>query len=264
MSLALDIMATKYADCYSTTMSHKQIEGNFMNQHSKLVLNIAERLSCTEAEGPGKRYALWVQGCPLRCPGCCNPHMLAVKDATWLSVDELAQEICNTEEIEGVTFIGGEPFAQAEALAELAQIIRSQGLSVMVFSGFTYKYLQDSAHPAYQRLLANIDLLVDGPYIKSKHSTERRWIGSTNQNIRFLSDRYAHLKSEAAGWDSGTNTIELRLKGDQLFINGFPHPDLNALLNNPSLFNNLNSSHATQPATTSNSTKIGSSIEKFK
>ena len=195
-----------------------------------LHLNIAERVSCTEAEGPGRRYALWVQGCPLRCPGCCNPHMLEEKDATWISVDELAQDICNTPNIEGVTFIGGEPFAQAEGLAQLAQQVQAHGLSVMVFSGFTYEQLTRSVEPAYQRFLAHIDLLVDGPYIQAKHSTERRWIGSSNQNIRFLSERYAHLREDKGGWDQGSNTIELRLKGDQLFINGFPHPDLTALL----------------------------------
>ena len=202
-----------------------------MNQGTELRLNVAQRVECTEAEGPGKRYALWVQGCPLRCPGCCNPHMLEVKDLEWIKVADLADEICGTPDIEGVTFIGGEPFAQAEALAELAHIIRAKNLSVMVFSGFTYEQLQHSNKPGYQRLLANIDLLVDGPYIQAKHSTDRRWIGSSNQNIRFLSDRYAHLKPEVNGWDKGANTIEIRLKGDQLFINGFPHPDLTALLN---------------------------------
>lgn len=198
--------------------------------NTALMLNVAERVSCTEAEGPGRRYALWVQGCPLRCPGCCNPHMLEDKEATWISVNELAQEICQTPQIEGVTLIGGEPFAQAKGLAELARQVRAKNLSVMVFSGFTYEHILQSTNPAYHDFLEQIDLLIDGPYIQSKHSTERRWIGSTNQQIRFLSDRYAHLKEDQAGWDKGSNTIELRLVGNQVFINGFPHPDLTNLL----------------------------------
>ena len=40
------------------------------------VLSVAQIVPCTEAEGPGRRFALWFQGCPLRCPGCCNPEML--------------------------------------------------------------------------------------------------------------------------------------------------------------------------------------------
>ena len=39
-------------------------------------LRIAQIVPSTEAEGPGRRFALWFQGCSLRCPGCCNPEML--------------------------------------------------------------------------------------------------------------------------------------------------------------------------------------------
>ncbi len=198
--------------------------------NKRLRLNVAERLADTEAEGPGRRYALWVQGCPLRCPGCCNPHMLQDEDATWLGVDRLAEEICSTPYIEGVTFIGGEPFAQAEALAELAKRVQEEGLSVMVFSGFSYDKLSRSLEPGYQGLLAHTDLLIDGPYIESQQVNDRRWIGSANQNIHFLSERYAHLRDSETGWDEGSNTAEIRLKGGQLFINGFPHPELTSLL----------------------------------
>ena len=49
-------------------------------------LPVAQFVPRTEAEGPGRRFALWVQGCPLRCKGCCNPEMLAFKgltESTW-------------------------------------------------------------------------------------------------------------------------------------------------------------------------------------
>ena len=39
-----------------------------------LTMQIAQVVPVTEAEGPGKRFAVWFQGCPLRCPGCCNPE----------------------------------------------------------------------------------------------------------------------------------------------------------------------------------------------
>lgn len=193
-------------------------------------LNVAARVPSTEAEGPGKRYALWVQGCPLRCPGCCNPHMLEDKDVEWLSVDDIADEVLSVPDIEGITFIGGEPFFQAEGLASLAQRVRAAGLSVMVFSGFTYEQIKSANRADYNQLLAEIDLLVDGPYIEKKRVHHRRWIGSDNQQVRFLTERYASLRDSERGWDEGSNTIELRLKNDQIFINGFPHPDLLALL----------------------------------
>ena len=77
--------------------------------------------------GPGQRFVLWVQGCPLRCGGCHNPDFLAFRDATWMKVDELARLVLETGGIEGVTFVGGEPFAQAAALARLARQIRRGG-----------------------------------------------------------------------------------------------------------------------------------------
>ena len=186
------------------------------------VLNVAARLERTQAEGPGVRYALWVQGCPLRCKGCCNPHMLEDKEATLLSVDEVACGIIQTSGIEGVTFIGGEPFWQAAALTKVARRVRAEGLTVMVFTGMTLTYIKRQARADWEEFLGEIDLLVDGPYIQSLHTNERRWIGSTNQRTHFLTDRYQDLADEVGGWDAGANTIELRLVGGELTINGFP------------------------------------------
>ena len=193
-------------------------------------LSVAARVRSTEAEGPGRRYALWVQGCPLRCPGCCNPHMLAFETACRVPVDRIAREVHETLDIEGVTFLGGEPFSQAVALAHLAQRCRAEGLSVMVFSGFTLERLRRGDRPGWPELLEATDLLVDGPYLRERHTTTRRWIGSDNQRAHFLTQRYAELENSAEGWDPGPNTLELRLVGTELTINGFPHPDVSRLL----------------------------------
>lgn len=207
-----------------------------------LRLNLAERISCTEAEGPGRRYALWVQGCPLRCPGCCNPGMLEDRVVALFTVEDIKQEIVKAQllhQIEGVTFIGGEPFAQAEALGMLAEILRQSGLSVMVFSGFTYRQLSQSKDRGTQRLLAATDLLVSGPYVEDQKISNLRWIGSANQEVHFLSERYAELRDSESGWDEGENTIEIRLKGGEIFVNGFPDAHFNALLRSKSKQNAL-------------------------
>src|SRR5688500_5612101 len=99
-------------------------------------LRTARVIAETEAEGPGRRFAVWLQGCPLRCPGCCNPEMLREEGGVWRQVDELAAELDHAD-VEGLTLLGGEPFAQAPAAAALARAARRQGKSVMVFSGFT-------------------------------------------------------------------------------------------------------------------------------
>ena len=194
-----------------------------------LLINVADRVPQTRAEGPGLRYALWVQGCPLRCPGCCNPEMLEFKDANWMPVRDVLANIVNTPDIEGVTFIGGEPFSQAEALAALSHHLRQHELSVMVFSGFTLAHLRREQRAEWNRFLDEIDLLVDGPYIESQQINDRRWIGSANQQVHFLSPRYRHMSEEEEGWDRGPNTVELRYVDGQIQINGFPHKEVGGL-----------------------------------
>src|SRR5213082_1881582 len=109
------------------------------------VLRVAQVVPCTEAEGPGRRFALWFQGCPLRCPGCCNPEMLpfAGGQATRLLdvVDAIAAAI--RRGVEGITLLGGEPMAHAASAAPLARRVQSLGLSVMIFTGFTLEALRE-------------------------------------------------------------------------------------------------------------------------
>src|SRR5271157_4826924 len=86
-------------------------------------LHVAQIVPVTEAEGPGRRFALWFQGCPLRCPGCCNPEMLSFDGGQVLSLSEVLQQIAAavTHGIEGITLLGGEPVAHAASVALLAR-----------------------------------------------------------------------------------------------------------------------------------------------
>jgi anaerobic ribonucleoside-triphosphate reductase activating protein len=140
--------------------------------------------------GPGERFTLWVQGCPLRCPDCHNPDFLPFVDATWMTIGELERRILATGGIEGVTFVGGEPFAQARALGVLAQRIRRAGLSIMTFSGYTVEQLVSGIEPYAMWLLYSADLLMDGRY-RQDLPTAKPWRGSDNQQLIALSSRYA-------------------------------------------------------------------------
>ena len=195
-----------------------------------LNLNVAARIPVTEAEGPGRRYALWLQGCHLRCPGCCNPGMLTFEDIEWINAETLAAEICSTPDIEGLTVVGGEPFAQARALARVAELVQLAGRSVMIFSGYTLRQLRRAQSLDHDRLLAHTDLLIDGPYLERERVTDRRWIGSANQKVHFLTERYAHLRDSETGWDEASNTVEIRISGGVVTVNGFPHEDITALM----------------------------------
>lgn len=181
---------------------------------------VAMCLPQTEAEGPGVRMAVWVQGCPLRCPGCCNPEMLPFErlEGVRPTPVEHLLEVLEASPAEGLSLLGGEPFAHAGVLAPLAEGARSRGRSVMVFSGYTLAALQASDDPEVARLLAVTDLLVDGPYDATRRSTRRRWIGSDNQEMHFLTDRYRPDDPRFVG----ENHVELRLRGGVVTVSGWP------------------------------------------
>ena len=180
-------------------------------------LNVALVVASTEAEGPGKRTAVWVQGCPMRCPGCCNPEMLPFVPAEPRTPESLVAETIAAG-VEGISLLGGEPFAQAAGLALVAEGVRRAGLTVMVFSGYTLDELRARPEPAVARLLAATDLLVDGRFDARQASARRRFIGSENQGLHFLSDRYRAEDPRL----QGPQHLELRLRGGELTINGWP------------------------------------------
>ena len=188
---------------------------------ANITLQIAQTVPCTAAEGPGQRFAIWFQGCPLRCPECCNPQMLSFDGGTSWRLEELLDEIATAqrdEGIEGITLLGGEPVAHAASAAPLAEAVQRRGLSVMVFTGYELEAIQADASPEVAALLRNTDILVDGPYIRELPDRERRWIGSRSQRIPCLSGRY---RADDSCWQS-PDTLEIRLTAGELRVNGFP------------------------------------------
>lgn len=180
-------------------------------------LNVATVVDRTEAEGPGARFAVWVQGCPLRCAGCCNPEQLAFVPRTAIEPEALAERALRAG-VEGVSLLGGEPTAQAGGLARFAEAVRAGGLSVMVFTGYTLDELVARDDADVNALLAATDLLVDGRYEAAQRTDARRWVGSSNQRMHFLTDRYRADDPCFAG----RNTLEIHLRGDEVVINGWP------------------------------------------
>lgn len=178
-------------------------------------------LDVTKAEGPGLRACLWVQGCPIHCKGCGVPWTWSKKQGTIVDTDEVAQWIKESKEshhIEGVTFLGGEPFEQAPALAELGQVIQKMGLSIMTFSGYYLEQLKEKNKPGTADLLTVTDLLIDGPFVEEELDTSRPWVGSSNQRYHFLSERYRDLAPTLL---KQPNRVEIRLHEDgEIEMNG--------------------------------------------
>ena len=149
-------------------------------------IRIYHILKNTKTEGPGTRYCIWFQGCRRHCKGCWAVETWDLKGGKEYNVIDILNDIFSTPDIEGVTFLGGEPFEQPEALMFLASNIKQKGLSVVCFTGYKIEYLQKK----YKNILSEIDLLIDGEFIEEEKDFSRPWVGSKNQKYYFLTDRY--------------------------------------------------------------------------
>jgi anaerobic ribonucleoside-triphosphate reductase activating protein len=200
------------------------------------VLSWARFVPGTEVEGPGRRAALWVQGCSVHCPGCFNPHLWTTRGGEREATDQAAERFVAdavAASSEGLTLLGGEPFDQAEASAVVAEAFRSAGLTVMTFTGYRLESLREwsTERDDIARLLAATDLLADGPYLADRLDTRRPWVGSTNQGLRALTEAYAEVvrSIDETGASDG---IEVRISRDGLVeVNGWADVEtLEALL----------------------------------
>ena len=146
-------------------------------------LRIAGRVADSIVDGPGLRYALFTQGCPRACPGCHNPQTQPLEGGEETSVEAILAEIDADPLLDGVTFSGGEPFLQAAPLAELAREIRKRNLNLAAYTGYLWEELLAANDPAWNALLAELDVVVDGPFVLALRSWEMKFAGSTNQRL---------------------------------------------------------------------------------
>ncbi len=192
---------------------------------SPATLRVYARLAQTRVLGIGLRYALWVQGCPFHCQDCMTPDALSSEGGELLSIADLATEIIAVPEISGITISGGEPFAQAAALAQLLTQVRQQrDLGVIVYSGYQLHQLQRQAkhHTAFADLLAHIDLLVDGLYV-AELNDGLSLRGSANQQAWALTARY---QTEVFQYGDTQRAVEVHLLSDAALLAGIPSPAL--------------------------------------
>lgn len=192
-------------------------------------LRVFQFTPATKAEGPGLRACIQVQGCPIRCPGCAVPQTWSEQGGQTLDTQYLIEKIVDGPTVEGVTFLGGEPFAQAAALAEIARWVKAHGMTVLTFTGYWLEDIQKANRTDFNELLAATDLLIDGPFQREQVQFTRPWVGSSNQRYHFLTDQYAHL---APTLNSIPNRIEVRLNPDgRIFVSGLaPVSDMKRLI----------------------------------
>lgn len=177
-------------------------------------INVAHVLPRSAANGPGERFVVWVQGCPLRCPGCWNPDTWDPTPRRLESPASLLALVDATPGLDGVTLTGGEPFAQARALLPFARGVAQRGHSLFAFTGYDLGELES---PDQRALLGLVDVLVAGRYVAAERSTELPWRGSRNQIIHRLSPRGLALAfPDEACWE-----VVLSAAGEGV-VTGFP------------------------------------------
>jgi len=133
-------------------------------------------------DGPGIRTTIFSQGCPHHCPGCHNPETWDFGCGTPMDEETIVQIVRSNPLCRGVTFSGGEPFAQSEGFAKLAKRLKAEGYEVACYSGFTFEELLEGSQ-SQRDLLASIDILIDGPFLMAEKSLEIVFRGSRNQRI---------------------------------------------------------------------------------
>ena len=145
-------------------------------------LRIAGTVNDSIVDGPGIRFTVFVQGCPHDCKGCHNPQTHDFEGGTVADTEELLERIKGNPLLDGVTFSGGEPFCQAEALACLGREIKRLGLNIVTYTGYTFEKLYGSRNENHwNELLETTDVLIDGPFILEQKDWELTFRGSSNQ-----------------------------------------------------------------------------------
>jgi len=161
-------------------------------------LNIHHIMPVTTVNGPGKRIGIWLQGCNLNCKGCFNPKTHSFEQNILYETDKLFEEIKDSyelNEIEGISFSGGEPFLQSKALYELLVKAKKKipKLTVLIFSGFTIDEIEKDEDR--NKILNFVDVLIAGRYEVGKNiSNDKKssLLSSLNQKIHLLTDRYSY------------------------------------------------------------------------
>ncbi|OYP50689.1 anaerobic ribonucleoside-triphosphate reductase activating protein [Prevotella sp. P3-120] len=145
------------------------------------MIQVLDIIEDTMVDGPGFRTSIYCAGCHHECPGCHNPQSWNPGGGHPMTTDEV-MKIIVADPYANVTFSGGDPMYQAEGFTELARAIRSQTQkTIWCYTGFTFEAIVKI--PRYRQLLDEIDVLVDGPFVKSLRDEDLLFRGSSNQRL---------------------------------------------------------------------------------
>ena len=139
-------------------------------------------------DGAGLRTVVWTQGCLFNCYKCHNPQTHDPNGGKVYEVSELVNRIVTYPLIKagGVTFSGGDPFYQLDALLEFTTALKKHGINIWAYSGDVYENMLDPHNPKAiknRKIFENLDVLVDGPYVDALNNPFLHFRGSNNQRL---------------------------------------------------------------------------------
>lgn len=141
---------------------------------SKIYLN-AIKFNRSLVDGPGVRTVVFLQGCDLHCPECQNPSTWDITAGTEIDTIELANLLRSESLNKKITFSGGEPLMQKDALIELIEMLPDFDIAV-----YTGHEIEDVP----KELLDRIKYIKTGPFKKELKTTVKPYVGSSNQKFR--------------------------------------------------------------------------------
>ena len=137
-------------------------------------------------DGKGLRLTVFTQGCLHHCKGCHNPETHDFNGGKLMDTSEIIAMLDANPMLDGITFSGGEPFEQVEAIKIIAHEAHKRRLSVWCYTGWTWEEIMSDPHK--RGALAYIDVLVDGRFIQTQRSLSLKWRGSANQRVINVSE----------------------------------------------------------------------------
>lgn len=145
------------------------------------MIKYADIVNESVVDGLGIRLTAFLQGCPRHCPGCHNPLLLSSDGGIEIGEEDLADLLLSriSPIHRGITFSGGDPLAQADALLNVIFLIRRRNpaLDIWVYTGYHFEEVKELP------VMRFIDVLIDGPFILEQMDLRIPFRGSANQRI---------------------------------------------------------------------------------
>lgn len=140
--------------------------------------------------GPGKRLAVWVNGCYRKCKGCVSPRLRIFNPLNEVDIEQYFAAF-DLSKVQGVTVSGGEPFEQARELYRMVTYFCERGIDdILVYTGYTIEQLQERKDEYTDGVLSKIAVLIDGPYVEEADFGTGNLKGSQNQRVIVLKEKF--------------------------------------------------------------------------